>query len=200
MRIERSRWPSLARPAQLISGEWKYWVLAVGRGWGKTESVLQEAVRQSLESPKRIAVVVSDSHVARWKIKEIADIAETSKVSMPEMCVHVGDSRIDVLTVKSMTRRGVDYDLIVCEDVDGWEDSGEAWDVIWTTIERGSESRLIITASFGYKGLQNDGMYHAVKAARMSGSVYVSGTSHENADNLSQMFPRRLERQPYAAV
>lgn len=197
-------WKFIGRPKQQPPpGEWTFWFLLAGRGFGKTISVAQWAKDSALERPLRFALVAPTFADVRDTMVE----GETGLLSVIPNLALLGQSREYAwnrshgeLTLANGTvfrayssetpnrLRGPQFDKAWCEEVSSWKDAHKtptADNSTWSNVlfsTRLSKNPQYALTSTPKPNLLTRGL---VKMPHMH---IVRGSSHENRSNLSEIW------------
>ena len=185
-------WPTLwARPEQIEpSGDWLYWMVKAGRGFGKTRSGA-EWVRANVEAgkAKRIALVARTAADIRDVVVE--GPSGILVVSPPWFRPEYEPSKRRltwpngaVATTYTAERpdqlRGPEHDLAWADELAAWRYE-DAWDQLMFSLRMGERPRVCITTTPRPTKLIKD----LVSDPR---TVVTGGTSKANLANLSEIF------------
>jgi phage terminase large subunit-like protein len=199
----RGDWRITGRPKQQEpDGDWTYWFLKAGRGFGKTISVAQWAKRKALAEPVRFALVAPTIADVRDTMVE----GETGLLSVLPAEALRGQSRdhawnrsLNELYLANGTKfkgfssvepdriRGPQHHYAWCEEVSSWKDAakGDALDTTWSNVKLstrlGTNPQFAITSTPKPNKLTKQ-----ILALDPSVLRVVTGSSYENRDNLSE--------------
>ncbi|AFV22779.1 hypothetical protein Mpsy_0568 [Methanolobus psychrophilus R15] len=185
-------WKFWARPNQLPpEGNWQYWLVLSGRGWGKSR-VGAEWVRDRIESGKarRIALVAPTAADARDTMVE----GESGILSVcPPWNRPVYEPSKRRLTWPSGAKallfsaeepdrlRGPQHDTAWCDEIAAWKYPDRTWDMLQFGLRLGDDPRAAITTTPRpiplVKALLNDPNTHVTR-----------GSTYENLSNLAPAF------------
>lgn len=206
-------WPFWARPKQLPpEGDWKFWVLFCGRGWGKSLTAAQW-IRDRVESgvAKRIALVARTPADARDVMIEGESGLLSSSVAPPWFRPRyeptkrrltwprpksrgvgriVVGSEATTATVYSAQEpknlRGPQHDTAWCEEIAHWE-SREAFEQLSLGLRTGRNPQCVVTSTPVPRPL----VYELRDSKR---SVVTYGSTYENLENLADSYEEIIER------
>lgn len=185
-------WKFWARPNQLApAGDWQYWLLLAGRGYGKTKTGA-EWIRERVESDKarRIALVAPTAADARDTMVEGESgilsvcppwnrpVYEPSKrrLTWPNgaMALLFSAEEPDRL-------RGPQHDTAWCDEIAAWKYPEKTWDMLQFGLRLGDDPRAAITTTPRpiplVKNILNDSSTHVTR-----------GSTYENLSNLASAF------------
>jgi phage terminase large subunit-like protein len=197
-------WQFTARPKQLPpAGDWTFWLLMAGRGFGKTLSGAQWAAERGWEGRRRIAVVAPTLGDARATCFE----GETGLLSVLSPQALLGQSQgvawnksLLELTLANGTifkgfsseepdrLRGPQHHYAWCEEVSSWKDVslGDAMGTTWSNLKLGlrlgDQPRAVLTSTPKANLLTK----HLVSLADTGMLALVRGSSYENRENLPE--------------
>ena len=185
-------WKFWARPNQLApEGDWQYWLLLAGRGYGKTKTGA-EWIRERVESGKarRIALVAPTAADARDTMVEgdsgILSVCppwnrpeyEPSKrrLTWPNGAIAL------LFSAEEPDRlRGPQHDTAWCDEIAAWKYPEKTWDMLQFGLRLGDDPRAAITTTPRpiplVKALLNDESTHVTR-----------GSTYENLSNLASAF------------
>ena len=186
-----------ARPAQLPPpGDWRYWLVQAGRGFGKTR-VGAETVREWAESKsrRRIALVAPTSAAARDVMIEgesgIVAICppwnrplyEPSKrrLTWPNGVIATAYSAEEPDRL-----RGPQYDGAWCDELASWR-YPDAWDQLIFGLRLGHDPRAVVTTTPKPVALVRD-------LIADSNTVVTRGSTRDNLANLAPAFLDKIVR------
>lgn len=195
------QWAFVGRPKQQPPpGDWVFWFLLCGRGFGKTLSAAQWAKDKLLERSIRFALVAPTFADGRDTMIE----GETGLLNLIPAEALLGQSRDhawnrsigelrlangSVARIYSSERpdklRGPNNDAAWCEEVSSWRDSHKpalsentTWSNVLFSTRNADPPQYVITSTPKPNRLTRDLMV-------MPGMRLIRGTSHENRSNLS---------------
>ena len=188
------------------SGDWRIWLLHPGRGWGKGFSVahwLRDRVRAG--KARSIALVGS----TRGHVRQIMIEKEKSGILAvcPEAIYRRGDAEVywpngakaficSAEKADSPPLRGGDFDTAWGDEVDSWgletsnTKAAKAWDNLTLSVRAGS-AQMAVTST------PKPGRIVAalIKQAKSDETIRITtGSTYENAENLSAKFIADIER------
>jgi phage terminase large subunit-like protein len=183
-------WSFWARPEQLLpEGNWRYWVIKTGRGWGKTRTAA-EAVRRWAQDFEFVNIIGATADDAR-------DIMIEGESGILRICPpnerpiyrrHL--ARLDwpsgckslIFTADKPDRlRGKQHEKLWGDEVASWRYLREAWDQAMFGLRLGKSPQVIVSTTPRPLALLRE----LIEDPR---TVLVEGASHENRDNLSDAF------------
>jgi phage terminase large subunit-like protein len=202
-------WRVVGRPKQQPPpGDWTYWMLRCGRGFGKTITGAQWAKRVGVDDDPgcRFKLVAPTQSDVRKTMVE----GETGLLSVLPAAALLGQSRETAwnttkleLTLANGTTyegyssekpdrmRGPQHGYAWCEEISSWKDAnkGDELDTTWSNVKLstrlGRHPRTTITST-----PKANKLTRALLA--IPGIVVVSGSSYENRDNLSEVWWREV--------
>jgi len=185
-------WKFWARPNQLApKGDWQYWLLLAGRGYGKTKTGA-EWIRERVESTnaRRIALVAPTAADARDTMVEGESgilsvcppwnrpVYEPSKrrLTWPNGAIAL------LFSAEEPDRlRGPQHDTAWCDEIAAWKYPDRTWDMLQFGLRLGDDPRAAITTTPRpiplVKALLNDPNTHVTR-----------GSTYENLSNLAPAF------------
>lgn len=189
-------WRTFARPAQIIEpGDWRSWGFLTGRGWGKTASVVSFLLAEvAAERVHRIALVGQSEQ----KTIEILVEGETGILSLcppwlgaewqsSSNRVLFGNGAVaTVYTPQEPTGlRGPQHDLAIATEVASWPAAtrAEAFSNLLLGLRLGRGQLLWDSTPKRRNPLIRDLLERSKKSPTKH--IVVSGSTHENAINLS---------------
>lgn len=197
-------WRFIGRPKQQApDGDWTYWYLIAGRGFGKTMSAAQWAARKAREQAgvrfALVAPIFADGRDVMVEgetglLSVFADgelrggtRATAWNRSAGELFLANG-SRFKVYSSEEPDRlRGPQHHYAWCEEVSSWKDAhrGDALESTWSNLKLGTRlgGRPQIALTSTPKPNRLTKQLIAIDPPRM---VVVKGSSYENRDNLSE--------------
>lgn len=200
--LEQS-WEFHARPKQLPpDGDWQYWLLLAGRGFGKTKAIAEWANKKALEMPgSRGAIVARTAADARDIVVEgesgilacaPADNPAHYEASRRRVTWANGSSAIMFSAEQPDLLRGPQFHWAVCDELAAWrymhksgDDTSSAWDMLQFGLRLGDNPQCAIATTPRpvpvIKELLQD-----------PGCVVARGTTYENRSNLAESFFRRI--------
>ena len=182
---------SKARPAQCPpAGDWQYWLLKAGRGFGKTRVGGEWSIKQAREVPGcRLALVAPTASDTRDVMVEgesgILSISSDGFMPVYEpskrRLTWPNDSIATLYSAEEPNRlRGPAHHFAWCDELASWK-YPEAWDMLLFGLRLGANPRAVITTTPRpipiIKELMKD-----------SRCVVTGGSSYENKDNLAPQF------------
>lgn len=205
MRLIRRSWAWIARRKQLPpDGDWTFWFLMSGRGFGKTRSAAEWAAREGMRQKLRIGVIAPTLPDARLTCFE--GVSGLLSVLPPEALYGgsretawnrgevilrlANDTEIRGFSSERPDRvRGPEFDRVWGEEVSSWKDAGKGdeLETTWSNVklamrgDQGGEPRAVLTSTPKANKLTK----HLVSLAGSS-LVLVRGSSYENRDNLPE--------------
>jgi len=186
-------WASNARPSQLPPpGEWRFWLLLAGRGFGKTRAGA-EWVRSLAESgaAKRIALVAPTAADCRDVMIEgesgiLAIAPAWSRPNYEPSRRRLTWPNGAIATTYSADEperlRGPQHDAAWCDEICAWRYPA-AWDNLLLGLRLGKNPRAVITTTPKPISLVRNLIKRAGKDV-----VVTRGSTRENAANLSPAF------------
>ncbi len=192
-------WRLFARPAQLPpSGNWRYWLIMAGRGFGKTRTGA-EWVRMIAEGDPaaRIALVSSSLAEARAVMVEGESgiIACSPLDRLPVFESSLRRLRFPNGAIASIysagepeSLRGPQHSHAWCDEIGKWplahDRATQCWDNLLLGLRLGHDQRVVATTT-----PRSVPLVHRLIEAQRSGSCAVThGTTLDNAGNLPRSF------------
>lgn len=153
-------WELHARPEQLmpsLSGDWRYWLVQSGRGWGKTRCAA-EAINEVASSgyTDRIHLVARTSADVRDVMvtgaSGLCNVSHPSKRPRyyPSKRLLVWDNGVKATTFSADEPdllRGPECGFFWCDEIATWRYINETWDMLQMGARRGDRVRGIITST-----------------------------------------------------
>jgi phage terminase large subunit-like protein len=189
-------WEFWARPKQLApAGDWTYWLLLAGRGFGKSRSLSEWTKQKALEMPgSRGAIISATAADARDVLIEgVSGI----------LSVHPEDERplyepskrritwdngtiATVFTADKPDRlRGPQFHWAICDELCAWRFGREAYDMLMFGLRLGENPQCAIATTPKrtplLKEIIND-----------QATAITKGSTYENQDNLAAGFFRNI--------
>lgn len=197
-------WSFTGRPKQQPPpGDWIFWWLLAGRGFGKTLSAAQWSKKKMLERRIRFALVAPTFADGRDTMVE----GETGLLSVLPNEALFGQSRdhawnrsLGELTLANESKakifssetpnrlRGPQHDAAWCEEVSSWDDANKpalsentTWSNVLFSTRLSDHPQIVLTSTPKANRLTKD----LLKTPQM---VVVRGSSYENRSNLSDVW------------
>lgn len=189
-------WRFWGRPAQLApEGDWLWWAIVAGRGFGKTRSGA-EWVRDQVETgrARRIALVAPTAADARDTMVrgESGLLAISPPWARPEyepskrlLTWPTGAAALLFSAEEPERLRGPQFDAAWCDELGAWKYQRETWDMLAFGLRLGTPRGVITTTprpTALLRELLDD-----------SDVAVTRGSTYDNAANLSRKFLRRLK-------
>lgn len=189
-------WRAWARPNQLEpQGNWQYWLLLAGRGFGKTRCGA-EWIRDRIESgkAKRVHLVAPTAADARDTMVEgdsgllaicppwNMPVYEPSKrrLTWPNGAVAM------LFSAEEPNRlRGPQCDTAWCDEIAAWKYPQETWDMLQFGLRLGDDPKCAITTTPRPIPLVKDILKDPVTSV-------TKGTTYDNASNLADAFMKTI--------
>ena len=197
-------WRTTARPAQLppVGEEWLYWVIMAGRGWGKTFVGANVLVEWATQTPGDYAVIAPTFGDARKICTEgpsglIAALgAQLENYNKSDYVLYLTNgSRIVLASADAPDRlRGYNLSGAWCDELASFGlDQEDLWDKsLIPALRIGRRPRMVITTTPRRSAIVLRNLLG--RAKRHDPAVIVTtGSTFENADNLSAAFLREME-------
>ena len=188
-------WPFWARPKQLApDGDWTYWLLLAGRGFGKTRTVVEWGIEQAQSMPgSRGAIVAATAADARDVLVE----GESGflAVSDPDFMPLYEPSKRrltwpngSVATIYSADKpdrlRGPQHHWAIADELAAWRYM-EAWDMLQFGLRLGDNPQCAIATT--------PRPLPIIKELIQDDTCVVThGTTYENKANLADSFFRKI--------
>jgi predicted phage terminase large subunit-like protein len=186
--LRRLQWIQTARPNQLPPpGDWDYWLLQAGRGFGKTRSGAEEIAWCMQQSdPIRVAIVAPTYGDARDTCVEgesglLGCIPHENiddwKRSLGELVLKNG-SRAKLFAAEEPNRlRGPQHHMAWAEELSSWQ-YPDAWDQLIFGLRLGQHPKVVITTTPKPNVLTR-------KVMADPRTVITRGSTYDNAANLA---------------
>lgn len=181
--------------------DWLIWIILAGRGWGKTRTGAEDAIKFALEHPKsRQALVAATFADGRDTMVEgesgILGILPPSLLedwnrSLGELVLTNG-SRMKIFSSQQPERlRGPQHHRAWADELAAWEYLQETWDMMMFGLRLGENPQIIITTTpKPLKFIRN----LLIRAQQPEGGVVVTtGSTYENAKNLARAALQELK-------
>jgi phage terminase large subunit-like protein len=190
-------WEFVARKKQLPPpGTWSTWHLRAGRGFGKTRTGA-EWVRWKIEREgcMRGALVAPTAADARDVMVEGPSgiLAVCPRWNRPEYepskrrVTWPNGAQCSLFSAEEPDRlRGPQHEFAWCDELAAWQEPESAWDMLQFGLRQGSNPQALITST--PRGLK---ILRDLEAE--PGTVTVTGTTYENADNIAGKFIERIK-------
>lgn len=191
-------WAFWARPNQLPPpGDWRYWLILAGRGWGKTRTGAEWVYHRVRASNARYVALVGPT---------AADVRDTM-VEGPAGLLNSGppDERPEFFPTKRKLvfpngaeahtysadepdrLRGPQHDTAWCDEPAAWRYAEDAWDMLMFGLRVGKDPRVVATTTPRpvplVKRIITDPHTHTTK-----------GSTYENVANLAPAFRDAITR------
>lgn len=190
-----STWSEIARPEQLPPpGDWQYWLIKAGRGFGKTRSGA-EWVKMKVETGcKRIALVGATTGDVRDIMvegeagilslyhgeKPPEYIASKRKLTWPN-----GALATTYSAEEPKRLRGPSHDASWADEVASWKYATQTWDQLMFGLRLGTNPQCCITTT--------PRPIHLIKELLKDPACVVSvGSTYENKQNLAKQFYKKI--------
>ncbi len=152
-----SSWDLWARPNQLApEGEWRFWLIMAGRGWGKTLAITQWAIAQAKAMPKsRGALVAPTEADAREVLVEgesgILTVAPDEFMPRYEAgrrrLVFPNGSTARLFSAEEPNRlRGPQHHWAICDEIAAW-DRPDTFDMLLLGLRLGKNPRVALATT-----------------------------------------------------
>jgi phage terminase large subunit-like protein len=153
----RLSWIKTARPEQLTPvGDWRYWLIMAGRGWGKTRTGAEDLAHYALwHAGSRLAVIAPTAADAR----DICIEGESGLLQvLPQACIRAwhrshgnliltNGTRIKLYSAEQPERlRGPQHHRVWCDELAAWE-RPEAFDQMLFGLRLGSKPQAVLTTT-----------------------------------------------------
>lgn len=197
-------WRMFARPAQLPPpGNWRYWLIMAGRGFGKTRSGAEWVRMVAEDDPNaRIALVSSSLAEARAVMIEgesgiIAcsppDRAPVFESSLRRLRFPNGALATIYSAGEPESLRGPQNSHAWCDEIGKWslahERATQCWDNLLLGLRLGRDQRVVATTTPRSVPL----VHRLIDSERTGSCVVTRGTTQDNAANLPQRFIASIE-------
>lgn len=147
-RVERV-WDT-ARPEQIApDGDWRYWLILAGRGWGKTRTLVEYGIKRIADYP-RLAIVAPTFADGRDTVVEgesgflahHRNQIETWNRSMGELHFTNG-ARGKIFSADEPDRlRGPQHHTALCDELAAWRYPQATWDMLMMGLRLGDDPRV----------------------------------------------------------
>lgn len=197
-------WRMFARPAQMPPpGDWRYWLIMAGRGFGKTRTGA-EWVRMVAEADPnaRIALVSSSLAEARAVMVEgesgIIACSPTDRMPVFESSLRrLRFPNGAIATIYSAgepeSLRGPQHSHAWCDEIGKWpqahDRATQCWDNLLLGLRLGSQQRIVATTTPRSVPL----LHRLMDSSRSGSCVITRGTTRDNAGNLPRSFIEAME-------
>jgi len=186
-----TRWSIISRPEQRApDGDWNYWLILSGRGWGKTRTGAEWVCKMAKENPGcRIACIAPTAADARDIMTEGESgiIAVSSQGNKPlyepskRRITWPNGSMATLYSAEEPNRlRGPQHEFMWADELAAWK-YPETWDMALFGLRLGDHPRACITTTPRptklVKGVMKD-----------PSTVIVRGSTYDNRDNLAPSF------------
>ena len=187
-------WRVTARPNQLSPyGDWTFWLVLAGRGWGKTRTGA-EWVKQQVEAGAagRFALVAPTASDARDVMVEgesgiLAISSEWNRPAYEPSKRRLTWPNGAIATLYSAEEperlRGPQHDAAWCDELAAWNDAEAVWDQLQFGLRLGKRPRGIITTTPKPVKIVRD-----LLAREGKDVVITRGATRENERNLAPAF------------
>lgn len=185
-------WELYARDKQKPpSGDWTFWLILAGRGWGKTRTGAEYVIRRARGGHGPIALIGETAADVRDVMVETGP-ASIMKISPPDFRPHYEPSKrrltwpngVIATTFSGDTPnqlRGPQHATVWADEPAKWQRCQESWDNMELGLRVGTDPRCIATTTPRPLKLLRE----LVKDPRV---VVTTGSSYENLDNLAPAF------------
>jgi phage terminase large subunit-like protein len=188
-------WPYWARPTQLPpDGDWRYWLILAGRGFGKTRAGAEWVRAAVAEGRRRIALVGPTAADVRDVMVEgqsgLLNIIppEERPAYQPSRrrLVWPGGAVAFLYSAEQPERlRGPQHDAAWADELAAWSRGQETWDQLQFGLRLGEDPRAVITTTPRptplVRGLAGD-----------PAAIVTRGTTYDNQLVLPRAFLRRI--------
>jgi phage terminase large subunit-like protein len=195
--LDRRFFISKARPAQVPpAGDWQYWLLKAGRGFGKTRVGGEWSISQAREMPKsrgaligptasdvRDVMIEGESGILTISSEEFMPVYEPSKrrLTWPNGTIAM------LYSAEEPNRlRGPQHHWLWADELAAWK-YPETWDMALFGLRLGKNPRAVITTT--PRPIQI--IRELMKDPRC---VVTGGSTYENRDNLAPTFISSIVR------
>lgn len=198
MLLKSRPWHTQARPAQLppADGDWRVYLMQVGRGWGATRASAEWIAEQAATHPNTEWAIVAPTWAEVRKICFEGSSGVLKALLPGELESHSNlDLRIR-LTNGSVIRgfsAGYLVDFRGHEFAGAWLDNTDGCrhviDDVWSTVSESVSGQIVVTAtplSHGWPWLED--------LAAQDDTIRVIGSTWDNANNLSPVTLAELRK------
>jgi len=191
----RYDWPLLARPPQLPPlGEWRYWLILAGRGFGKTRAGAELVRAQAAIGRRRIALI--GPTVADVRDVMVEGESGLLNISPPSERPSFQPSRRRVVwpngamaflySAQEPERlRGPQHDAAWADELAAWTRGQETWDQLQFGLRLGDDPRAVITTTPKPLPLVR-------QLAADPHCLVTRGSTYENRANMPEAFIQRI--------
>jgi phage terminase large subunit-like protein len=185
----RGRWIATARPKQLPPpGDWFWWLILAGRGFGKTRTGAEDMAWYALSNPGVRCAVVGPTQTDTRKIcfegksgvLNILPRQFISKYNSQDMTlILINGSIIQGYSAEKPDRlRGPEHHRAWCDEIASWTRRKESWDNLILGLRLGTSPKCVLTTTPRPIEFLRDLVKHPK-------CVVTSGNTFENAANLA---------------
>lgn len=173
---------------------WATWLILAGRGWGKTRTANEWAIRQAVKQPgSRGAIVSSTSADTRDIIVKgqsgILNIAQGEYLpaynpSSRSLTWPNGSSALLFSAERPDRLRGPQFHWAVCDELAAWK-YPETWDMLMFGLRLGQHPQVVVATTPRPTAI--------IKELVASSSTHLTrGNTFDNADNLAPLFLQKI--------
>lgn len=189
-------WPFWARPKQLAPpGDWSYWLLLAGRGFGKTRSITEWARYKAESMPgSRGAIVSSTAADARDIVVEgesgiLAVCPPWNKPTYEPSKRRISWPNGSIATLYTADKpdrlRGPQHHWAVCDELAAWRYMQAAWDMLMMGLRLGELPQCAIATTPRPLPLVRE-------LLKDTATVVTRGSTYDNAGNLAPAFLKQI--------
>lgn len=190
-------WWLTARREQIPpAGDWSFWLMLAGRGFGKTRSgaewLIDQHQYQNCETSAIIGATSMD--IRRFCLEGESGILTIARNSFRPRHFPSGPklewpngSRTLIYTAEEPERlRGPNHYAAWCDELGSWNNLEDTWDMLMFTLRVGNPKTTITTTPKPLALLK--------ELLKDPDCVVTSGSTYENSDNLSPKFLARMKK------
>lgn len=196
-----SSWEATARPQQLPpAGEWIYWVILAGRGWGKTRTGAEWICRCAREPERyRRGVIANETRDEVVRVNVLGEsgvLAVSDPAFRPRHVSRQDEHKLvwpngfecDLLYGSTPEKfRGPNYGIGWLDELAKYRYASQVLEIFELTLRAGRDPRCLVTTT-------PRPVPAIVRLVNDRNAVVIRGTSYENAANLPPVFIERIVR------
>jgi phage terminase large subunit-like protein len=190
-------WPYWAREAQLPPlGDWRYWLILAGRGFGKTRAGAEWVRSQVAAGRRRIALVGCTAADVRDVMIEgesgLLNVCPpwdrpTYQPSKRRLVWRSGAMGFVYSAMEPERLRGPQHDAAWADELAAWSRGQETWDQLQFGLRQGADPRCVVTTTPKPLPLVR-------RLADDRDCVVTRGSTYDNRANLARAFVERIIR------
>ena len=195
--LKQLRWLNTARPEQITpKGDWRFWLILAGRGWGKTKTGVEDAAWYGMTTPgARIALIGPTTSDCRDTIVE--GVSGLLTALPPEMVLgwnrslgelHLSNgTHYKTFSAEEPERlRGPQFHRAYCDELAAWA-RPETWDMLMFGLRLGENPQCVITTT-----PKPVPLIRQLMARRGKDVIVTHGKTIDNQANLAPNFVAHL--------